>query len=151
MLTKKKKSSGDVTAGGTPKKPGIPSIIANDMNILGNIISDGPIDLAGTLSGNVHCHTLTLREKGSITGEIFADSVFIYGRVKGIIHARSVHLYSTCHIEGIIMHEALSIEDGAFIDGNCKRTDKAPSLESMLEKDEGKTIDMLENLRLITA
>lgn len=134
-----------------PKKGMIPSVIAQDMNILGNIITDGPVDFAGSLNGNMNCHTLTLRAAGVITGEIHADTVFIYGRVKGIIRARNVHLFASCHIEGVIMHEALSVEDGAFIDGNFKRTDKAPGLDSMMEHTETGNVDMLENLRLITA
>jgi len=113
------------TVGGAAiKKQVIPSIIAADMNVLGNIVSDGPVDFAGSLNGNIRCQALTIRATGTITGEIQADSMFIYGRVKGMLRAREVHLFSTCHIEGIIMHEAISIEDGAFIDGSCKRTDK---------------------------
>lgn len=133
-----------------PKKGLIPSVIAQDMNILGNLITDGPVDFGGSLNGNVNCHTLTLRASGVITGEVHAETAHIYGRVKGIVRARNVHLYSTCHIEGVIMHEALSVEDGAFIDGNFKRTDKTPGPDSVLDND-GTNIDMLENLRLITA
>ena len=67
-----------------------------------------------------------------------------------MVRARDVHLHASCHIEGIIMHEAISIEDGAFIDGTCKRTDKLPGHDNM-ESGGSEPIDLLENLRLITA
>ncbi|MEJ0009311.1 MAG: polymer-forming cytoskeletal protein [Alphaproteobacteria bacterium] len=72
-------------------------------------------------------------------------------------------LYSTARVNGTIMHEALSIEDGAFIDGKLKRTDRisleddqrrlsAPTLESHNDNDEPASEAerlVLENLRLI--
>ena len=36
-------------------------IITKDMNILGNIVSDGNIDFNGTIQGNIRCNTLTIR------------------------------------------------------------------------------------------
>lgn len=101
-----------------------PTIIAQDIHVLGNIISDGVVDFAGTIDGNMRCNILTLRPQAVANGEIAADTVHIYGKVKGLVRARHVHLYSSSHIEGIIMHESLSIEDGAYIDGKCKRSDK---------------------------
>jgi len=147
----KKAALGVGGSGGEAKKAAIPTIISADMNILGNMISEGPLDMAGKLNGNVTCHSLTVRDGGCITGEVDATNVTVYGHVKGIIRADNVVLYSTARIEGIVMHKAITIEDGAFIDGSCKRTDKTPDSSNLLEHHEGNTIDMLENLRLITA
>lgn len=115
-----------------------PSIIAQDMRVIGNILSEGVVDFAGTLDGNVRCHTFTLRPQGVANGEIVAEAAHVYGKVKGMIRARQVHLYSSAHVEGVIMHESLSIEDGAYIDGKFKRADKpleheisAPAAASM--------------------
>lgn len=138
-----------------------PSVIATDVNVLGNIISDGNIDFDGTLNGNIRCNILTIRANGSIKGEVAANIVMVYGRVKGLIRAKSVHLYSTCNVEGIIMHETIAIEDGAFIDGKFKRTDKVKlddnedeettSTISDFSFDESNTVEskVLENIRLI--
>lgn len=101
-----------------------PTIIAQDIRVLGNILSDGTVDFAGTVDGNVRAGSFTLRPQGVVNGEIAADIAHIYGRVNGMIRARHVHIYSSSHIEGVIMHESLSIEDGAYIDGKFKRMDK---------------------------
>ena len=106
------------------KKPLPPSVIGPGTHILGNMISDAVIDFEGVIDGNIKCQNLTIRAGGVVRGEIVADVVSIYGKVRGLVRARSVNLYASCHVEGIVMHEALSIEDGAFLDGKCKRTNK---------------------------
>jgi cytoskeletal protein CcmA (bactofilin family) len=144
------------TAGG--KKESTPSIITRDMHMLGNIISDGVVDFDGTLDGNIRCNIFTLRSTGAVKGEIVAGTVYIYGKVKGLIRAKNVHLYTSCNVEGIIMHEAITIEDGAFVDGKFKRTDRV--LTDAEEEESGATAatgdddtapetKILENIRLI--
>jgi hypothetical protein len=41
----------------------------------------------------------------------------------GRIRARKVQLASTSHVEGDILHEAFSVEAGAFFEGNCRHSD----------------------------
>jgi len=137
------------------KKEASPSIITHDVNLLGNIVSEGNIDLDGTLNGNVRCSILTIRASGYVKGEVVAGSVTVYGRVKGLIRAKHVQLCASCNVEGIVMHETISIEDGAFIDGKCKRTDKVQTSEDEeatdfeFEDASGGELKVLENIRLI--
>lgn len=139
------------------KKEAIPSIITQDVNVLGNIVSDGNIDFDGTLNGNIRCSTLTIRDNGFVKGEVVANSVMIYGKVKGLVRAKHVQLFNGCNVEGIIMHETIAIEDGAYIDGKCKRTDKVQTEEESDNDtdfvfDDSNTIEpskVLENIRLI--
>lgn len=140
------------------KKESAPSIITREMHLLGNIISDGVVDFDGTLDGNIRCNIFTLRNTGAVKGEIVAGTVYVYGKVKGLIRAKNVHLYASCNVEGIIMHEAITIEDGAFVDGKFKRTDRVLTDEEEGEtattasSEEDSTVPeakILENIRLI--
>lgn len=108
-----------------PKKggSGIPSIISADLRVLGNIVSDGLVDIDGIIEGNVRCHTATVRKHGHIKGDVIAESVHVYGKIQGLIKARNVHFFKGCLAEGVIMHESITIEDGAFVDGRFKRTE----------------------------
>lgn len=148
LKTKKNPSS-------TGKRDSIPSVITRDIHILGNIVSDGVIDIDGTVDGNIRCVTLTVRQHANIKGEVTAENVLVYGKINGLIKAKHVHLYSSCHIEGIVMHESLTIEDGAFVDGKCKRTDK-PLASEQTDNEDANFDDaprlepkILENIRLI--
>jgi cytoskeletal protein CcmA (bactofilin family) len=124
-MFRKAKNKSDTTAPKiTKSRESIPTIITQDVHILGNIVSDGVVDLSGAVDGNIRCDTLNLRENGVIKGEITAGSVYIQGTVKGLIRAKNVNLLATCKVEGIIIHEQLSIADGAFVDGKFKRSDR---------------------------
>lgn len=162
MFRKNKSSSLTALTSGS-KQSGIPSIITKDMHLLGNIISDGIIDFSGTIDGNIRCKAITIRPEGTIKGEVTADEVAVHGKIKGLIRAKNVHFYPACNVEGIIMHEGLTIEDGAFVDGKFKRTDRPqtaavpnfPLLEDAEQEEppaaeeQSKTIKIMDNIRLI--
>ncbi len=142
------------------KRKTSPSIIATDMNVLGNVVSEGLVDVDGRVEGNVRAAQVTVRGNGNVTGDVVAETVQIYGAVKGIIKARHVELFSSCRVEGIIMHESLMIEDGAYVDGKFKRTDKIDLEDSAMKMltsgfaestGEAKepAMNMFENIRLI--
>lgn len=108
-----------------PRKSASPSVIAADMNVLGNIVSDGVLDIDGQIDGNVRAHTVSIRPNGKIRGDVLAEQVMIHGVVEGLVRAQSVTVYAGARVRGTIMHESLTIEDGAFIDGKCKHVEKA--------------------------
>lgn len=107
-----------------PRKGLSPSVIASGMHVLGNIVSEGSLDIDGKINGNVRAHTISVRGNGVIIGDVVAETVHVYGTIEGLIKAKNVMLYADARITGTIMHEAITIEDGAFVDGKFKRTDK---------------------------
>ena len=145
----------------------LPSVISADMHLIGNVMSpEGALDIDGQINGNVRCHTVSLRENGKVVGDVIAEQCYIYGTVEGLVKARQVTLYSTARVTGSIMHEALSVEDGAFVDGKFKRTDRisdeelfakrVAESESIFASDNDQDdppseaeLIVLENLRLI--
>lgn len=102
-------------------KPAVPSIISVDLKVTGDLSSDGEIHVDGTIVGDIRTKTLLIGKTANIKGEIFADTVRVHGNVNGQIKARSVILAKTAHVIGDILHEDLSIETGAFLEGLCKR------------------------------
>lgn len=130
-------------------KKGIsPSVLAADLHILGNLVSDGVIDIDGKIDGNVKAHTVNIRTNGLVRGDVMADIVHVHGAVEGVIKGKSVTLYHTAKVVGMIMHESITIEDGAFVDGKFKRTDKIIVSD---EQDEGSSIPRLEGPRFASA
>jgi len=112
-----------------PEAPGStkdapPSLISADLQIVGNLRSQGEVQIDGTVDGDVAANALTIGERATINGEIVADDVVVKGRVNGRIRARKVQLAKSAHVVGDIWHELLAIDSGAFVEGHCKRTDK---------------------------
>src|SRR3974390_247548 len=101
----------------------VPSIISSDLVVNGTLTSTGDIQIDGRVEGDVRSSGLVIGEKALIHGEILADDVTIRGKVQGGIRARKVLLCSTSHVEGNILHEAFSVEAGAFFEGNCRHSE----------------------------
>jgi cytoskeletal protein CcmA (bactofilin family) len=50
-----------------------------------------------------------------------AEGVRVQGKIVGTIKAKTVELAGTGHVTGDILHESLSVENGAFLNGHCRR------------------------------
>jgi cytoskeletal protein CcmA (bactofilin family) len=91
--------------------------------VKGTLSSAGDIQLEGRLEGDIRAVGLIVGENAILIGDISAEEAIIRGRVEGDIKARKTQLCSTCHVEGNIVQEALSIEHGAYFEGNIRRAD----------------------------
>src|SRR5258706_11471189 len=122
----------------TSRNGGVPSIISAELTVRGTLVSAGDVTIDGKVDGDVRAASLVIGEKAVIVGDVFAEEAIVRGRVEGSIRARKVQLCSTCHVEGNILHEAFSVESGAFFEGNCRHTDNpladAPELVVASEK-----------------
>lgn len=105
------------------QRSGMPSIISSDLTIKGTLISTGDVQVDGRIEGDVRAVSLVIGESATIQGDIYAEDATIRGNTTGGIRARKVQLCATCHVEGTIIHEALSVEAGAFFEGNCRHSD----------------------------
>jgi cytoskeletal protein CcmA (bactofilin family) len=121
MFSKSSKSTNGKNGHMAPQKPSAPSIISTDLRIVGDLHSDGEIQIDGTVDGDIRTKILLVGETAIVKGETAADTVTVHGTVNGQIKARSVSLSRTARVTGDILHHDLSIEKGAFLEGHCKR------------------------------
>ena len=109
-----------------PLRPGervAPSIIGPDLTIIGNLVSRGEVQIDGEVQGDIHGTNILIGERARITGGIVADEVVVRGQVQGSLRAKRVMLQASSHVEGDILHQSLSIEQGAFFEGKSRRSD----------------------------
>ena len=125
----------------------VPSIISADLTIEGNLNSTGEIQVDGVVHGDIRCKALIVGVKGSVTGEVAAQTVRMHGAVKGMIRAKSVFLASTARMSGDVEHESLAIEPGAYMEGHCKRITET-SLAPVLEAPRAAERQMIGNARI---
>lgn len=105
---------------------GAPSIIRANLHIVGNLKTEGEIQVDGVTDGDVTGQSLTIGSHARITGELVADDVIVHGQISGKISARQVRLSKTAKVVGDIVHEVLAIEAGAHIEGQLRRLDEEP-------------------------
>lgn len=98
-----------------------PSIISSNLHIVGNLKTEGEIQVDGIIDGDVTAQALTIGSHARISGEVVADEVVVHGQTDGKLTARSVKLAKTAKVVGDIVHEVLAIEAGAHIEGQLKR------------------------------
>jgi cytoskeletal protein CcmA (bactofilin family) len=108
----------------------MPSIIGADMKVNGDIVSTGEVQIDGRVEGDVKCGRLTVGETGNIKGMVNAEQALVRGRVEGHIEAGAVTLAHTAKVKGDVVHETLTIEPGADIEGLCRRVTRQAKVEA---------------------
>ena len=98
-----------------------PSIIVSDLNILGDLISEGAIEIGGCVRGNIKCKNVVIRKGASIEGDIYSDFLVVHGKTKGVVKAKNLHISANGFVCGKIEYYNLTVDAGAEIDGVCKK------------------------------
>lgn len=124
MLRKLAKGSQGMGASGRPAIP--VSIIGADVRIVGNIITQGEMQIDGQIEGDIACARLVVGEAGRILGEVTADIVRVHGRLEGRIIANSVTIAKSAEVVGDITHDTLEIEAGGRLEGHLIRKGAQP-------------------------
>ena len=87
---------------------GVPSIISPDLKIVGELKSDGEIQIDGTVKGDIKAHMLTVGEQGKVDGSTVAETVRIFGTVNGRVQAKTVRLDKSARVDPAICPSAPS-------------------------------------------
>lgn len=114
------------------------SVIGADVTITGNISATADLHIDGRVDGDITCASLVQGEKSAINGVVTADAARLAGKVTGSITAKELVILKSARIEGDVHYDALTIEQGAEVDGrfapNGRQAVKAvPSAPAQIE------------------
>ena len=102
------------------------STIGADFTIEGLVNSAGEVELGGSIKGPVNVKALHIKEKGSVIGEINAETVEVNGFVDGTITSQKIVIGPTGEVKGdLSFSENLRVDDGASLTGNVKKVQLA--------------------------
>ena len=93
------------------------SVIGSDVTIKGDIQASADLHIDGAVEGDIACASLVQGETSRIAGAITAETARLAGKVTGSIRARELVILRSAQIEGDVHYEALTIEQGAQVDG----------------------------------
>ena len=93
------------------------SVIGADVTITGNLAASADLHIDGTVDGDITCKSLVQGEKSAINGAVVAETARLAGKVTGSITARELVILKSARIEGDVHYDALTIEQGAEVDG----------------------------------
>jgi cytoskeletal protein CcmA (bactofilin family) len=115
---------GQTTNGGDARsalKASVPSIISADLRINGDLVCSGDVQVDGWVEGDIQSRNIVVGEGATVHGALQAETVRVCGLVKGQIKADSVVLEKSAKVTGDVLHKSLAIEQGAQLEGMCKR------------------------------
>ncbi len=93
------------------------SVIGSDVTITGDISASVDLHIDGKVEGDIKCASLVQGESSVISGAITAETARMSGKVAGSITAKELVILKSAQIEGDVHYDALTIEQGAQVDG----------------------------------
>jgi len=103
------------------------SVLGADLVIKGSLQAEADLHVDGTIEGDVLCKSLVQGEASTIRGSISAASVRLSGTVEGPIEAAQVVILRSATVRGDVRYDALTIEQGAHVEGHFARRDGSAS------------------------
>jgi len=94
------------------------SIVRVGAAVNGDVDADAPIQIDGTIEGDIRGTLLEVSRGAIVNGSIFADAVHVAGTVNGGIEAATVMLTRDARLEGEVSCESLHIESGADVEAH---------------------------------
>lgn len=117
MFSKKPAALLPQTPAGSAMSRSTFSVLGADLRVTGNIDASADLHIDGRVDGDVACVNLVQGESGEITGAITAETARLAGTVRGTITVRDLVVLKSARIEGDVQYDALTIEQGATVDG----------------------------------
>ena len=93
------------------------SVLGSDIAVKGDITASADLHVDGRVEGDIVCGSLVQGETSEIVGNVQAESARLSGAVRGSITARELVVLKTARIHGDVHYDALTIEQGAQVDG----------------------------------
>jgi len=112
-------------AGGDGSASGGRSHIGSGSTVEGTLQFPGLVELAGSVKGKVTAGSIVVEESARVEGDLTARTVTVKGSVEGRLIADEVRLHASARIAGHIDYGALSIESGAQVNAEVRRSRKA--------------------------
>ncbi len=93
------------------------SVLGPDIAISGNLAAKMDLHVDGRVDGDISCAALVQGEASEVNGSVVAENARVAGKIKGSISAAVLVIHKTARIEGDVTYGALTIEEGAHVDG----------------------------------
>ncbi len=105
------------------------SIIASDVEIVGNLTAKVDLHIDGKVQGDVVCGSIVQGEGSVIMGKVIAESARLSGKVEGSIEAADLVIEASARITGDVLYQNLTIAPGGQVEGKFKhRSSAAPNI-----------------------
>ena len=106
------------------------SVLGADLAIKGDISASADLHVDGRIEGDIACASLVQGEASEIVGAVRAEVARLAGIVRGTIDVADLVIHKSARIEGDVRYRALTIENGAVVEGRFMQGDGAKAGDS---------------------
>jgi cytoskeletal protein CcmA (bactofilin family) len=99
------------------------SVFGADTTIKGDVHASADLHIDGRIEGDVACTSLVQGESSEVVGAINANAARLSGTVRGSISVGELVILKSARIFGDVHYDALTIEQGAQVDGRFAHRD----------------------------
>ena len=124
-----------MAASDSSRNPDAVSSIGADVKIVGQVISEGVVNIFGHVEGELRASSALIGDAAHFEGDIYTQDLVIRGHVTGTIHATRVKLEGSAVVQGDIFHRSLAIEENAHFEGQSRRQENPTGTPSIVEKE----------------
>lgn len=111
----------------------VETVLGEGVAFEGIISCEGSMKVEGELKGDIKVtSSIVVGPNGSVTGDINAREVIVFGKVTGKIDAGALEIKSTGEITGEVLIETLITEAGGIMRAKCEM--KSPPQKSPKDK-----------------
>lgn len=89
------------------------AVVRRNRKIEGDICGHGDLNLQGEVAGKIHVDQLLVGAAGVVCGDVLAQTVRIFGKVKGAVTARHIIIEPGAVVEGELNYESLTVAPNA--------------------------------------
>ena len=97
------------------------SVIAQDIVIEGNIVSQGILEFGGQITGDITADAVVLTSTARVRGRVQARQLTIEGELQGAASALNVNIKTGALVKANFAYETLEVASGAQVVGEYKR------------------------------
>lgn len=98
-----------------------PSVISEGFSLVGDITAQGVLHVEGMIKGTVTTEAVNIGITGAVEGKIQCNSLQIKGAFVGEARCNELVIASKARVRGNITYETLSIQRGAYVEGELAR------------------------------
>ena len=113
------------------------SVLGSDLAIKGDIRASADLHIDGSIEGDIACTSLVQGETSKVTGAVTAETARLAGTVDGSITARELVILKTAKITGDVFYDALTIEQGAQVEGRFAHRDPKKVAQPVAKPQDG--------------
>lgn len=98
-----------------------PSVISEGFSLVGDISAQGILHVEGMIKGTVTTEAVNIGITGAVEGKIQCTSLQIKGAFVGEARCQELFIANKARVRGNITYETLSIQRGAYVEGELAR------------------------------